>query len=196
LQTPFDDSDLYDVYEPAEPSRDVKIDEAKAVLMDMVFKPEPRTAFYERQLVIAMEETFFHWITAKALHELTEERAIESAKVPLGEKTEIRFYFGKGHRYWKRQAEAIRKLVLRFSSPDFGHALGHHSEGMFDAALAHSGFLPTGRKVSTYNGIRWPHSGHDLDRVYIRDGIAYGTEIKNKLDYIDSEELKGQAGDV
>jgi hypothetical protein len=28
-----------------------------------------------------------------------------------------------------------------------------------------------------------------LDRVYVRDGIAYGAEIKNKLGYMDRDEL-------
>ena len=106
----------------------------------------------------------------------------------------IRFYFAKGHRYWRRQAETIRKTVLRFSTPDFGHALGRHAESMFDAALPHFGFMPDGKKVTTYNGVRWMLSGHDLDRVYVRDGIAYGAEIKNKLDYIDPEELKVKLG--
>ena len=60
---------------------------------------------------------------------------------------------------------------------------------MFDAALAHFGFMPTAKKVTTYNNVKWAISGHDLDRVYTRDGVAYGCEIKNKLDYIDAEEL-------
>ena len=30
---------------------------------------------------------------------------------------------------------------------------------------------------------------HNLDRIYVRDGIAYGTEIKNTLPYIPADEL-------
>ena len=61
---------------------------------------------------------------------------------------------------------------------------------MFDAALPTVGFLPTGRKVTSYNGKEWTESKHDLDRVFERDGIAYGTEIKNTLGYIEKVELK------
>src|SRR5262249_42753623 len=31
---------------------------------------------------------------------------------------------------------------------------------------------------------------HDLDRVFVRDGIPYGVEIKNTLDYIERQELE------
>jgi hypothetical protein len=37
---------------------------------------------------------------------------------------------------------------------------------------------------------KWQKTGHDLDRVFERDGIAYGAEIKNKLTYIDKDELE------
>ena len=32
-------------------------------------------------------------------------------------------------------------------------------------------------------------NGHDLDRVFERDGLQYGTEIKNRLSYIPQEEF-------
>jgi hypothetical protein len=186
----FDDFDSYEPDEPEPRPRDVKIDEAKAHLMEKVFHAAPRNTFYERQLQVLSEDVFYHWITSKALHELTDEREIESVKVLLGEKTSIRFYFSKKNRYWKRQADNIRKLVLRFSTPAFGQALGHQGESMFDAAMPHFGFMPDGKKVTEYNRKKWPFSGHDLDRVYVRDGVPYGCEIKNKLDYIDQNELK------
>ena len=60
---------------------------------------------------------------------------------------------------------------------------------MFDAALASVGFLPTARKVRTYAGRVWAATEHDLDRVFERDGVAYGAEIKNTLKYIPRDEL-------
>lgn len=170
--------------------RDVKIDEAKEVLMRELFGPDPRAVFYERQILILFEDQFFHWITAKALHELIEERLIQSEKLPLAENTEIRFYIAKGHRNWRRQAAAIRDIVLQFSTPAFGRALGHHGETMIDAALPRFGFLPVAKNVREYQGKKFPLSEHDLDRVFVRNGVAYGTEIKNRLDYIEKEELK------
>jgi hypothetical protein len=60
---------------------------------------------------------------------------------------------------------------------------------MFDAALASVGFIPTGRKVRAYGDKTWTETGHDLDRIFLRDGVAYGTEVKNTLGYIGRDEL-------
>jgi hypothetical protein len=172
--------------------------------------------FYERQLQVLFEkrgragpyltQDFFHWITARALEELVAEGKIKSVTVPLNEPvttaavtgtelleaggTKIRFFWPKRARYVTREAEAIRKLVLEFSHTEFGRALGHQAETMFDAALPRKGFVPTGWNVRAYGGREWTETGHDLDRVFERDGTAYGVEIKNTLDYIDRDELE------
>src|SRR5262249_37642088 len=138
---------------------------------------------------VRFEDKFFHWITARALAELHEERQIDVEKLVLAQNTEIKFCISKGHRGWRLQARAIRDLVLRFSAPDFGYALGHHGEMLFDAALPRFGFMPMDRNVRTWNGREWTESNHDLDRIFVRDGIAYGAEIKNKLHYIERDEL-------
>lgn len=52
------------------------------------------------------------------------------------------------------------------------------------------GFRPEAKKVKEYNDKKWEKTGHDLDFVFSRDGVAYGCEIKNKLGYIDKEELE------
>ena len=90
----LDDFDLYDDLDAAEPrSRDVKIDEAKAHLLENIFSLYPRETFYERQLQVLIQNDFYRWLTAKALHELALQEEIQTAKVPLGEKTFIRFIF-------------------------------------------------------------------------------------------------------
>ncbi|HKV64204.1 MAG TPA: hypothetical protein VJO16_20020 [Candidatus Acidoferrum sp.] len=61
---------------------------------------------------------------------------------------------------------------------------------MFDAALPTVEFMPTSRNERSYAGLEWTQSKHDLDRVFERDGIAYGAKIKNTLGYIDKEELE------
>ena len=101
----------------------------------------------------------------------------------------ITFYRARTHRFWRRQANEITKRVQRFSEPELTQASGAHGEQMFDAALPRFGFMPTGTKVRSYGGKTWTETGHDLDRVFERDGIAYGTEIKNTLKYIPRDEL-------
>ena len=167
---------------------DPKIDEAKNALRQF-FREQHDDVFYSRQIEIRFEDTFFHWITSKALRELAAAGVIQTFLAELVGPVPIRFYSSPRNRYWKRRAVEIRKLVATYSDSSFTTALGHHGELMFDAALPTGGFMPRGRKVRSYAGIDWTRTGHDLDRVFERDGVAYGTEIKNTLDYIPRGEL-------
>jgi hypothetical protein len=81
-------------------------------------------------------------------------------------------------------------LIAEFSEPIFTRALGHQGESLTDAAWARMGFKIEAMKVKEVGGRRWPHSDHDLDRLIVRDGIAWGVEIKNKLGYIDQGEFQ------
>lgn len=181
LDPPFDD-------EVAVPRRDVVVDLAKKSLVEF-FDSERERVFYQRQIQIMFEAKFFHWITAHALLELAQEGRIVSETLPLRSTGTITVYHAIGHRYWRRQAADIIRLVLRFSAPSFTQVLGLQGELMFDAGLATAGFITVARDVRSYSGKQWTETGHDLDPIYARDGIAYGAEIKDTLSYIDKEEL-------
>lgn len=177
--------------------RDPQVAITKRHLMAELFNERPGEVFYGRQIEMLFEDrpsadgpAPYHWITTKALGELVDEGAIQSELMPLEAATRIRFYWSKSHRYWRRQAEAVRRLVLEYSDPTFTRALGDHGEMMFDAALPTIGFTPKGRKVRSFEGREWRESGHDLDRVFEKDGISYGVEIKNTLEYIERGELE------
>ena len=172
-----------------EPRRDSKVDEAKIALEDF-FEEHPSEVLYERQIEVIFEDRFFHWITGKALHELRIEDRIASDLVQLTGPVSIRFYRATSHRFWKRQAKEIADLVRSFSAPPFTRALGQHGELMFDAALPIEGFMPRGRDVGSYAGKAWTPTAHDLDRLFERDGITYGAEIKNTLSYIPLDEMR------
>jgi hypothetical protein len=83
----------------------------------------------------------------------------------------------------------LKALVQEYSDPVFTQALGRHGEMMFDAAMATGGFLPKAKNVRSYAGKTWTQTDHNLDRVFERDSIAYGAEIKNTLPYIPPREL-------
>ncbi len=200
--------------------RDPKTDEAKAALVPF-FAANPAAVWYERQLTVMFEqarrpraylqgEGFFHWIVVRALEELVEEQEIESKTLPLWTPVTaaalrseeeilapqmIRFFWPRGARYVARRAEAVRRLVVQFSTPDFGRALGQQGELMFDAALPTKGFMPRARNTRIWKDHEWMKTQHNLDRIFERDGIAYGAEIKNTLMYIPPEE-GGVPGDV
>ena len=176
--------------EVVERTRDTKIDDAKEVLMEKFFKKQPDRVFYGRQIEVLLEDVFYHWITAKAVRELMREKRIRSELIELEGPSNVRFFWSNRNRYWKRETKNVRKLILAYSQPELAGGLGKQAEMLFSAALPRVGFMPTAKDVRAYKGKEWTATEHDLDRVFERDGIAYGTEIKNRLSYIDLEELE------
>jgi hypothetical protein len=154
-----------------------------------LFEAEPEEVFFESQLAIRFEDQFFHWVTVRALKELRESQRIGSELQELTLNTQLRFYFNRRNRYWRRRAREIKKLVLLYSDPSFTPALGVQGELLIDAGLPRVGFQPKSDTVREWGGITWPTTGHDLDRIFERDGIYYGAEIKNRLGYIDQREF-------
>lgn len=194
--------------------RDPKIDEAKEVLLSELFKNRPDDVFYSRQIQILVESEkamkdltgerqpgFYHWITDKAVRELAAEGLVKTKAMPLGKHrpsptetkgggTQSRFFWSPKNRYWKRKANTILKLVRAFAAYELARAIGEQGETMFDAALPKVGFIPKGWNVREWGGRKWTKSKRDLDRVFERDGVYYGIEIKNTLSYIDRDELE------
>jgi Resolvase, N terminal domain len=170
--------------------RDRVIDEAKIVLMEQFFRDDAKEVYYSRQIEVALENQFFHWITKKALNELAASREIVF-QTDEDEEYAPHFYWPRRHRYPKRQIVEITRLVSEFSEPGFTHALGQHGEMLADIGFADSGFRVLARKVKEVAGRRWIDTGHDLDRLIVReaDGVRYGVEIKT-LPYIDQSEFQ------
>jgi hypothetical protein len=154
------------------------------------FEDNPEEVFYETQLSVLFEKNYFHWVTVRALRHLRDERRIGTSLEPFSGNTTIRFYFHRRNRYWKRRSVEIKKLVGEFSDPRFTQAIGLQGEAMVDAALPRIGFLPRASNVKTWNDKAWTTTNHDLDRVFTRDGIDYGCEIKNRLGYIPQDEFR------
>jgi len=155
-----------------------------------LFNAKPEEVYYETQLAVIFEKDFFHWVTSRALKELRLANQLGSEIQPLVEPTQIRFYFHRRNRYWRRRASEIKKLVATFSQPAFARSLGLQGEAMVDAGFPRVGFMPKAANVQEWGNARWIETGHDLDRVFERDGLVYGVEIKNKLGYIDQKEFR------
>lgn len=183
----WDDFEPEDFLEPERP-RDRQIDAAKDLLMDHYFPDGSTDVYYGRQIEVALEKDFFHWITKKALNELVDER-----QIAFGEETtdhhKAHFYWPRRHRYPRRQIRETINLIAEFSDPTFTRAVGSYGELLSDSGFAHIGFRIRQRKVREVDGRRWTETNHDLDRLIERDGIRYGVEIKNQLGYIDQTEF-------
>lgn len=180
--------DEYDDLPDAEPPRDAAIDAAIPRVLK-IFEDSPTRVFYSTQIETLLEREFFHWITNKALLELGNSRRIQRMPAVVQAKT-VNFYAHNKHRYWKREQQHLQGLLERIFNPEFTQAVGRHAEMMFDSALSRNGFMLTpDRDVKSWNGKTWTETNHNLDRICIRDGIAYGVEIKNMQNYIQRDEL-------
>ena len=182
-----------DEFEPLEVEahprpRDRKIDEAKAAVFQRFFA-EGLNVFYGRQIEIAMERQYFHWITKRALNELVQEGKLGFTLEQL-EHHSAHFYYPRKHRYPRRQIGEVMGLIREFSEPNFTRAVGHHGEMLIESAFARTGFRVQQQKVKTVDGRKWEETGHDLDFLIERDGIRYGVEVKNQLGYIDQTEFQ------
>lgn len=179
--------------EPPEPERprDAAIDRAKEAIREVVGERSGEV-FYGRQLEIMLERDFYHWITGFAAGELVDEGALGSEKVELerGSNVRIKFIFAPTHRYRKRQIKLATAVIREFSRPEIGRACGVQAEVLFELALLKRGFGLRGENVRGYGGKVWTMTDHNLDFILERDGQAYGVEVKNRLDYIDREELR------
>ena len=78
--------------------RDRAIDEAKKDL-EIFFKANENSVFYQRQIQVIFEDKYFHWITAYSLSELSQEGKIASDVLTLAGTGKITIYRRKGHRY-------------------------------------------------------------------------------------------------
>jgi hypothetical protein len=146
--------------------------------------------FYRQQLEVILESAFFHWITGKALNELESEGRLKADLVSLTAKTKIKVYRLPSNRYWKRGAAGVARVVRQFSEGPLVRALGDHGELMVDQALSRAGFTIEAENVRRWFGQEWSKTDHDLDRVYVKDGLRFGAEIKNTLKYIPKDEFE------
>jgi len=169
--------------------RDIKIDEAKEELVKF-FMEKNESVFHMQQLEVFFEKRFFHWITAKAINELIGDGLVKFEEVPLLGPTRVKFVFNRRYRYYKRQINNNIKIVREYSDPSITRACGRQAEVLFFNALTNKGFLSRGQNVNEYNGKKWTETEHALDFILERDGIVYGAEVKNKLRYIDEDELR------
>jgi hypothetical protein len=170
------------------PADDPAVQRLEPLLLAL-FDEHPDTVFYESQLAVRFEDNFFHWVTVRALKDMRESERIGTSLQELTPNTQLRFYFNRRFRYWKRKAEEVRRLVLSFSNQAFTRSLGVQGELLADAGLPRVGFQPMADTVRSWEGRTWSATNHDLDRVFHRDGINYGTEIKNRLGYIPQDEF-------
>jgi len=120
---------------------------------------------------------------------LVEEGLLRSEARELSSGGSIKIISHKSYRYYKRSASKLIKLVEEYANPNIGAAIGLHGEMMVLEGFARSEFLMKGRNTRTYGEREWEKTEHDLDFIFERDSVGYVVEVKNKLAYMDYDEL-------
>lgn len=154
------------------------------------FDKSQKKVFFSRQLEVKFEDNYFHWITNRAIRALIVDGVIKEETRPLRSAGEIHLLWHPSFRYYKREAASVVKLVEEYSNPNIAGAIGLHGETMVLEGFARNEFVMKGRNARSYGGKEWTRTGHNLDFIFERDGVAYGVEVKNALGYMDQEELQ------
>jgi len=158
-----------------------------------LFNKDTKEVFYMKQLQVKFEKEYFHWVTRNAVVGLLKSGYLQQINLSIsasGNTLHLHFFAHRSNRYPKRPANSVAKVVQEYSQDHIMTSCGNRAEILFAEALAGRGFTIDGKKVIEYNGKKWTKTKNDLDYIFKKDNIAYGCEIKNKLEYIDKKELE------
>jgi len=194
----YDEYDEPDSEPEPEPEREDEFEEQAVDVLGEFFEKNKKRVFYFRQIEVLHEDSFFHWVTNRALHKViggtvrTEERVIGSGR-------SINFVWHKSLRYYRREQRKVAKLVGQYSEPTVGASLGLNGELIVLEGFARKQFLLMGRHTNAYGGKVWTDGSSEktskskppnLDFIFEKDSVAYGMEVKNQLRYPDYKEMQ------
>jgi|SRR6266850_41948 hypothetical protein len=162
---------------------------ARDVLREF-FESNDSQVFFGNQLAIRNEDLFFHWITYRALSDLVEEGLLKSERRGLAIGSELKLFWHRRHRYYRRDASRVVQLVNEYGSPNMCAAVGLHGEQMILGGFARRQFVLRDHSARAYGDRKWEETEHNLDFIFERDGVAYGVEVKNTLSYMDEDEFQ------
>lgn len=169
--------------------RDAREQDAARGLRDF-FDVHREQVFFSRQIEVQCEDSYFHWITNRALRELRDEGLLKGETRTLSTGGAINLLWHRSYRFYRRSAAKLVSLVEEYADPNIGGVVGLHGEFMVLEGFARSEFVMRGRNTREFGGRAWTESGHNLDFIFEKDGHAYGVEVKNTLGYMDYEEFQ------
>ena len=155
--------------------------------LEVFFEKNSKEVFFSRQLEVQNEDTYFHWVTNRAVHDLVESGNVRSETRKLKTGGEIHLLWHQNYRYYRRKASEVVKLVEEYADPNI--CIGMHGEAMVLEAFARFQFIMRGRHINSYQGKKWAETNNNLDFIFERDGVSYGIEVKNMLGYMDQKEF-------
>jgi hypothetical protein len=186
LVAEYDDVEGWGI--PEEPPVDVWQEAAEQELIKL-FEAETEQVYFSRQLEVRFEDKYIHWITNRVIRQLAQDGFLKHEHRKLKGGSSIHLVWHHKYRYYKRRASEIVKLVEEYADPNIAGAVGLQGESMVLEGFARERFLLMGRNAREYRGRTWTRSDRNMDFIFEKDGKAYGVEVKNKLGYIDKDEL-------
>lgn len=163
--------------------------EARAAL-ERFFDANREAVFFSRQVEVIHEATWYHWVTNRSLRDLIASKVVQSEVRALATGGTVHLMWHRGHRYFRRDAQRVVRLVEEYADPNIGAAIGIQGELLVLEGFARQQFVMRGRNTNAFGEMKWVETEHDLDFIFERDGIAYGLEVKNTLGYMSHEELE------
>ena len=158
--------------------------------IEEIFRENNQKVFFSRQIEVWLEDKYIHWISNKAIREMVATRTISSEERGLKTGARIHLLWNPRHRYYRRDAAKVVKLVEEYANPNITGAIGLHGETMVLEGFARHEFVMKGRNAKRFREKEWKSSDHNMDFLFEKDGVAYGIEVKNTLGYMDHREFQ------
>jgi len=165
---------------------------AKQAVLDL-FQKGVLSVAYDRELRYRLESEFPHDSIGEAIRQLKESGELKPTNVPgrrgSGDVPNI-FYRLPGSNYEQLVPIMHRKLDLSIFIAGVAPEMGRHAELAWWRAFKRNGWNVYPSTETEFQGVkeykgRQPSTGHDIDFIAEKDGIEYGVEIKNGLNYPD-----------
>ena len=102
----------WDDFEYQDPALDREADEYEVSArrkLEEFFDKNTSDVFFGNQLAVQNEDTFFHWITYRAIADLVEAGLIHTERRKMAIGSEIKLVWHRKHRYYKRDASVLRQ---------------------------------------------------------------------------------------
>src|SRR5262245_48756996 len=143
----------WDAFSYDEPVSERKPDEyvvSARQRLRIFFEENSASVFFGNQLAVQNEDSFFHWVTYRAIAQLIDEAVVKTEARELNFGGVIKLLWHRSHRYYKRDAKRVVSLVEEYGSPNIGGALGLHGEQMILGGFARREFVLRGHNTKRY----------------------------------------------
>ncbi|MBA2592540.1 MAG: hypothetical protein M3495_12050 [Pseudomonadota bacterium] len=131
-------------FDPDERPPDPREEDARQAL-EGFFEANREAVFFSRQIEVQYEEKWYHWVTNRALRGLIDNRLVKAETRPLATGGSVHLMWHRGHRYYRRDATKVVRLIEEYANPNIGGAVGLHGEHMVLEGFARREFVMRGR---------------------------------------------------